>query len=365
LRDEAALAKLSQEQASIVDELMLVLKSLRLITPSSAPPGGQMQPFLTHFEQQECGALLQALNPSSAGKSGVADVTISSDIGFQKASGLAGTSADGGASSGAATAAGRGTKRRFKPLTIPASKKTAATASEHLSLAFVKSQTVVPAPSMSMSSFDNPFFGSSITSAAPTKEEEKRGLSGDREEEAGKPPPAKRAKTTSAVTTATSAKPASSMAAAKATSSINAASSSNKGSKAAKETEGHRAARKEREKNEKAAAKSAAKLAAKMAAASSSSSSSKKTKKLKSSSSASAGWEADFAAAFQEQLANPTATAAVPSSVAEFQRALGSAAAGPARASASAVPSATAAPKAANGSKKKAAVQTKLSFSTA
>jgi len=337
-RDEAAKQRLQQERAAALQEMLAILKGVRVMAPST----GTIGPLLRSFEQRDADPLLQLLS----GKTAAVD-TISSGVGFQKASSLASTAtADQSAASG----------KKRKPLialTIPRSKKArvaegstgdnATTGGDNgtgstLSLAFVKSTTQLPAPTVTAPSS----FGSSWGWGAAPKASASRGEAGD-----SKPmkSTAKKALSTtvkaapSTPLTSAAGKGGASSVAAKTTAAA-ASIAATKGKiaakepskpaapakkKSAKETEAERAAVKEKEKAARAAAKAAAKAEAEAAKAAATAGSSKSSKggKSKSAAAASTGWGADFAAAFAAELSKPAADAEAEKVAAEFRKAMG------------------------------------------
>lgn len=283
---------MSQDQTASIQEVLAILKGVRIVAPSSsASTGGSLINLLHSFEAHETDPLLQAIDPFASKRISSSE-TISADTGFQKASALAAAAAGEDAGDVA------GKKRKFAvKLSIPQKRSRAEGASNELSLAFVKSTTQLPtvAPVNFGSAWDAP---KTAPAAAAASSSSKHDDDTEMQPAAAEKVAKKKATGSSAATptpkmaSAVKLASASSKSVASSSSSKIAATATKAIKKPKKETEAERAARKAREKAEKAAEKAAAKAALKAA-------SKKRT----------GGWAADFQEAFAQAASNPAAAA--------------------------------------------------------
>jgi hypothetical protein len=298
-RDDTLTQKLKQEQNEIIQEMLAILKAIRLLSPST----GALVPFIHQIQQQECAELMQVLNPYMQVK-GSSTACINTDMGFQPASSLA-----------CVTHIHSTNKKQRIELTIPSSSNRKHTdATNGVSLAFIKSQIQVPPAHLQINNFGNPFFGNATPSSSSRTsqhrsdreihmdesipqsrfDDEGSVVTTQPDAEVDEPPPAKKSKKVSAA-------PIGAKMIATVSTKLN----------HGKETESQRAARKEREKQ-------TAKSANKSVKAGTKSSSNMNSKK----SSSSTSWQGDFLDAFQSEINAGSKTSTMSE---EFKRAMGTA----------------------------------------
>ena len=286
-RDEASKLKLSQEQTASIQEVLAILKGVRIVAPSTKS-GGALIPLLHSFEARDSDPLLQAIDPF-ASKRIASSETISADAGFQKASALAGAETGEDATDAAAK------KRKFAvKLSIPTKRARGDGSNNELSLAFVKSTTQLPTAALInfTSAWDLPKVAPAAAAASSSISKH--------DYDAEMQPP--QAKTVKSATVAKRAPSTVKIASSKPAASSSKDAATAKAAKPKKETEAERALRKAREKAEKAATTKAAKAASKKR------------------SSNAGGWAAGFHEAFAQEASNPSAT---PATSAEFKLAMG------------------------------------------